>query len=149
MCLFPMLKHLGLEIEFVKNHVSIGIEDRVIRINTEENILDYQALLNDLYPDSRDEIGEIIAQIRKIMHYMDVQYGIDNPVFLDMKKDRDYLVKVILPWMFKYALTVPKITALNEPVVDFLKRYTQNQSLLDIISQHFFHEPRHSLHSVT
>lgn len=136
----PMLRHLGLEIELVKNHISIGVEEKVIRINSEENISDYQALLNDLYPSSADQIGEIIAQIRKIMHYMDVLYGIDNPIFLDMKKDRDYMVKVILPWMLKYALTAPKITALNKPVVDFLRGYTQNQSLLDNITQHFFHE---------
>lgn len=135
---FPMLRHLGLDIEFVKNHVSVGIEDQVININTEESISEYQALLTELYPDSREEIGKIIAQIQKIMHYMNVQYGINNPIFLDMKKDRAYLVRVILPWMLKYALTAPKITALNEPVVDFLKRYTQNQHLLDIITQHFF-----------
>jgi phytoene dehydrogenase-like protein len=138
--LLPMLRHLGLEIELVRNHISIGVEEKVIRINSEENITDYQALLNDLYPSSTDQIGEIIAQIRKIMHYMDVLYGIDNPIFLDMKKDRDYMVKVILPWMLKYALTVRKITALNKPVVDFLRGYTQNQSLLDNITQHFFHE---------
>ena len=138
--LFPMLKHLGLDIEFVKNHVSLGIEDRVIRVNTEEDITDYQALLTGLYPESREEIGQIIAQIQKIMHYMAVQYGIDNPIFLDMKKDREYLMKAILPWMLEYAMTAPKIAALNEPVEDFLKRYTQNQSLLDIIVQHFFHE---------
>jgi phytoene dehydrogenase-like protein len=138
--LFPMLRHLGLDIEIVKNHISIGIEDQVIRIETEANLSDYQTLLNKLFPESRDQISEIITQIQKIMHYMKVQYGIDNPIFLDMKKDRDYMVKVILPWMVKYALTVSKITALNIPVVDFLKRYTQNQSLLDIISQHFFHE---------
>jgi phytoene dehydrogenase-like protein len=137
---FPMLKQLGLEVEFVKNNISIGIEKRVIRINSEENILDYQVLLNELYPDSRDEIGEIIAQMQKITHYMDVQYGINNPAFLDMKEDWDYLLKTILPWMAKYALTVPKISRLNVPVVDFLRRYTQNQSLLDIITQHFFQE---------
>ena len=137
---FPMLRHLGLDIEFVKNHISIGIEDQVIRINTEENVADYQTLLTNLYPDSTEEICEIIAQIRKIMHYMKVQYSINNPIFLDMKKDRDYMVKAVLPWMLKYALTFPKISALNYPVVDFLKRFTQNQSLLDIISQHFFQE---------
>ena len=137
---FPMLRHLGLDIEFVKNHISIGIEDQVIRINTEENVADYQTLLTNLYPDSTEEISEIIAQIRKIMHYMKVQYSINNPIFLDMKKDRDYMVKAVLPWMLKYALTFPKISALNYPVVDFLKRFTQNQSLLDIISQHFFQE---------
>jgi phytoene dehydrogenase-like protein len=138
--LFPMLRQLGLELEFVKNHISVGIEDRVIRIESEESVSDYQNLLAELYPHSRNEIGAIFAQIQKIMGYMQVQYGIDNPIFLDMKKDRAYLVKVILPWMLKYALTAPKITALNEPVVDFLKRYSQDQSLLDIITQHFFRE---------
>ena len=127
-------------IELVKNHISIGIEDKVIRVESEENLSDYKALLNDLYPESRAEIAEIIAQTETIMHYMNVQYGINNPIFLDMKKDRDYMLKAVLPWMVKYALTVGKISALNIPVVDFLKRYTQNQSLLDIISQHFFHD---------
>jgi len=137
---FPMLKQLGLEVEFVKNHVSIGIEDKVIQLNSKENIRDYQALLAELYPTSNNEIAEIIIKIREIMHYLEVQYGIDNPIFLNMKKDRAYLLKVILPWMVKYAITVPKITKLNQPVEDYLKRYTQNQSLLDIIAQHFFHQ---------
>jgi phytoene dehydrogenase-like protein len=136
--LFPMLRHLGLEVEFVQNRISIGIEERVIRVESEDSLEDYQALLSELYPNSRAEIGEIIAQIRRIMHYMKVQYGINNPLFLDMKKDRDYMVKAVLPWMVQYALTAPKISALNEPVLDFLKRYTQEQRLLDIISQHFF-----------
>ncbi len=138
--LFPMLKHLGLDIKFVRNNISVGIEDRVIHIKGEENVADYQNLLTELFPESREEIREIIAQIRMIMLYMKVQYGIDNPVFLDMTKDRDYMIRTILPWMFKYALTAPKISKLQTPVVDFLKRFTQNQSLLDIICQHFFQE---------
>jgi phytoene dehydrogenase-like protein len=138
--LFSMLKQLELDIEFVKNRISVGIEDQVIRIDTAENVMDYQVLLKQLYPESSGEIDEIIAQIKKIMHYMEVQYGINNPAFLDMKKDRDYMLKTILPWMVKYALTVPKISKLQEPVVGFLRRYTQNQSLIDIIAQHFFQE---------
>ena len=138
--LFPMLKQLGLNIEFVRNRISIGIEDQVIRIDDEEDVQDYQDLLTRFYPESRQEIGEIILQIKKIMQYMDVLYGIDNPAFLDMRKDRDYLLRAVLPWMVKYALTNPKISRLQVPVVDFLKRYTSNQSLLDMISQHFFQE---------
>ncbi len=42
--------------------------------------------------------------------------------------------------MLKYLLTFRKIEALNEPVIDYLKNYTQNQSLLDIIAQHFFQD---------
>ncbi|MDD2522329.1 MAG: NAD(P)/FAD-dependent oxidoreductase [Anaerolineaceae bacterium] len=137
--LFPMLRSLGIELDFEKNHISLGVENHVIRVNSEEDVDNYQALLTNLYPESREEITEIVRQIRKIMHYMDVQYGIDNPIFLDFKEDAAYFGKVILPWMVKYAITAPKIAALNEPVVDFLKKFSQNQSLLDIISQHFFH----------
>ena len=138
--LLPMLKHLGVELELVRNHVSLGIEDRVIRLESEANVADYQALLEGLYPQSKAEITRIMEKIRLIMKYMKVQYGIDNPIFLDMKQDRDYLMKEILPWMVKYALTMSKISALNQPVVDFLRQYTRNQSLLDIISQHFFQQ---------
>ncbi|MBN1248910.1 MAG: NAD(P)/FAD-dependent oxidoreductase, partial [Anaerolineae bacterium] len=136
--LLPMLKNLGLDIPLVPNAVTLGIEDRVIRIDSVDSIAGYEALLIELYPESRDEIVEIVEQLRKIMHYMDIQYGIDNPVLLDPKKDREYFVKVILPWMFKYALTIGKVNALKVPVVDYLRRFTGNQSLLDIITQHFF-----------
>ncbi len=138
--LLPMLKHLGVELELVKNHVSMGIEDRVIRLESEASVNDYQSLLEGFYPQSKAEIARIIEQIRLIMRYMKVQYGINNPLFLDFKKDRDYLLKEILPWMLRYALTVRKITSLNRPVVDFLRQYTSNQNLLDIISQHFFQQ---------
>jgi phytoene dehydrogenase-like protein len=138
--LLPMLKHLGIKLELVRNHVSLGIEDRVIRLESEASVADYQALLEGLYPQSKAEITRIMEQVRLIMKYMQVQYGINNPIFLDLKKDRDYMMKEILPWMLKYALTVRKITSLNRPVLDFLRQYTSNQNLLDIISQHFFQQ---------
>lgn len=136
--LFPMLKQLGLDLEFVKNEISLGQEDQVLRILSERDLKAYHNLLNSYFPENRDEISQIIIQIRKIMDYMEVQYSIDNPAFLDPVEDRQYLVKKILPWIVKYAFTVPKINKLNEPVVSFLKRYTKNQALLDIITQHFF-----------
>jgi protoporphyrinogen oxidase len=71
---------------------------------------------------------------------MDVQYGIDNPMFLDFKKNQEYMVKKVVPWMIKYVFTAPKIAKLNVPVLEYLKKYSQNQSLLDIIAQHFFQE---------
>ncbi len=138
--LLPMVKKLGLDLQFVRNKITIGVENRVIRINSKEDANVYHSLLNDLYPESKPEIEMIILQIKKIMEYMDVQYGIDNPAFLDVKEDREYFIKAILPWMVKYAFIVPKISRMQVPVVDFLKRYTQNQSLVDIISQHFFQQ---------
>ena len=138
--LFPMLRQLGISLDFVPNNISMGIEDKIIRVRSENSVDEYRNLLVSFYPESRDEIEQIIKQIRLIMKYMDVQYGIDNPLFLDMKKNQEYMLKEIVPWMFKYAVTAPKISKMTEPVVDFLKRYTRNQSLLDIITQHFFQE---------
>lgn len=138
--LFPMLKALGIELDVVKNHISIGIENQVIRLSHENSVAEYHTLLDAMYPEAKAEIDQIILAIRKIMGYMEVQYGIDNPIFLDFKKDREYLVKVILPWVIKYAVTAPKISKLDEPVVDYLKRFTSNAGLLDIISQHFFRD---------
>ena len=136
--LFPMLRHLGLEVEFVKNKVSVGIQDKVIKVLDQDSVELYNDLLCSLFPESRVEITEIVKQIRLIMGYMDVQYGIDNPLFLDIKQDREYFIREVIPWMFKYAKTVGKIMSLNEPVEIYLKRFTQNPALLDIISQHFF-----------
>jgi phytoene dehydrogenase-like protein len=138
--LFPMVRKLGLDIQFVRNKISLGIEDRVIGINNEEDVQKYHSLLTDVYPESKTEIEQIILQIKKIMQYMKVQYGIENPVFLDIKEDREYFMKTILPWMVKYALTAPKISRMQVPVVEFLERYTRNRKLLDIISQHFFQQ---------
>jgi phytoene dehydrogenase-like protein len=136
--LLPMLRDLGIEIAFVPNPVSLGIGDRVIRLDSLESLDAYQALLTGLFPANRDDIVAIVGQIRRAVSYLDVLYGIENPAFLDIKRDRDYFVTRILPWMFKYLFTVPKINALGEPVAEYLRRFTQNQALIDIIAQHFF-----------
>lgn len=142
--LFPMIKQLGLDLEFVDNEISLGVEDQVIRIRSNrsinENIVDYQNLLNYLYPQSQNEISEIIKQMTKITKYMEIQYGIDNPALLDFKENLGYLITRILPWMVKYALTVPRINRLHEPVIPFLEKFTQNRALIDIITQHFFED---------
>jgi phytoene dehydrogenase-like protein len=135
---FPMLKQLGIEIEFIKSNVSIGIADRILKVENQESLIHYEAFLKSLYPENANDISAIVKEIRKIMGYMDVLYGIDNPIFLNMTDDLKYLLKVILPWLFKFIYTIQKITKLNEPVEDYLKRFTTNQSLIDIIAQHFF-----------
>ena len=136
--LFTMLRQLELDIPFVQNKLSIGLADRVMRLNDETDVLQYRDLLAGFYPESRAEIDAIISQVQLIMRYMEVQYGIKNPMFLDVRKDRDYFLKAVLPWMFKYAVTAPRIAKMQVPVLDFLRRYTSNQSLLDLIAQHFF-----------
>ncbi len=43
---FPMVRQLGLDIEFIENHISIGIEDQVIQIESEQSVKEYQSLLS-------------------------------------------------------------------------------------------------------
>lgn len=86
------------------------------------------------------DIDKIIQKIQKIIDYMDVIYGIDNPLFLDDMMNREYLLKTLLPWLFKYQLNIRKASRLNKPVIDYLKQFTSNQALIDMIVQHFFKE---------
>jgi len=134
----PMLRQLGLEIDFIANPVSMGIEYDVIKIDSKESLNDYETLLSNKFPDNVDDIGKIINEIKLTMEYMDVLYGIDNPVFLDLKSNKEYLFKTILPWLFKYLFTIRKITKLNKPVDEYLQNFTKNQALIDLIAQHFF-----------
>jgi len=136
--IFPMFRQLGIEIDFIKSSVSLGVADQMIKVDTPESLDDYANLLGKQFPDNVHDIGLIKEEIRKIMGYMDVLYGIDNPLFLDSFHDIKYLTKTLLPWLFKYLRSMPKVAKLNQPVHEYLKKFTTNQALIDIIAQHFF-----------
>lgn len=136
--LFPMLKQLKIDLDLVPNDVTIGIVDDVIALKGKHSLIDYQSLLKKHFPSDEKEIDKIVAAMQKIAHYMDIQYGIDNPLFLDPIQDGKYFLTNVIPWMFKYALTVNKVTNLNIPIRIFLQKITHNQALIDIIAQHFF-----------
>ena len=136
--IFAMLKDLKIKLEVVKSPVSLGIENEIIQIENLDSVSDYKELLIKLYPESEEEIYEVIKSIRKIMRDMDVLYGIENPVFKDLKHDREFIFKKLLPWLPKFIFTVGKINRMNMPVEDYLGSIVKNHSLRDIISQHFF-----------
>lgn len=135
---FPMLRQLGIEIDFVKSNVSIGIGKSILKLEDHNSLKQYEAFLKNHFPDHTEDVTRIIREIKKIMDYMDVLYGLDNPAFMNLMEDRQYLVKVVLPWLFKFLFTIRKISSLNEPVEDYLSRLTNSRPLIDIIAQHFF-----------
>ncbi|NTW45341.1 MAG: FAD-dependent oxidoreductase [Anaerolineaceae bacterium] len=47
--LFPMLRQLGIALDFVPNKISVGVEDKVIFINAENDVDQYEDLLKNLY----------------------------------------------------------------------------------------------------
>lgn len=135
----PLLRSLNLSIEFVKNPVTIGIMDRAVRLTGEESLAEYAALYRSFFPQESAAIDAIIAEVVKVMRYMDVLYGIENPLFLEEElKDPRYLTGTLLPWLLKFSINIKKAGKLDQPVQQYLRKFTQNQELIDMICQHFF-----------
>lgn len=134
----PMLKQLGIDLDFLPSTVSIGFGEEIVKLSSGESLKDYSDLLCRKFPDNQADVKAIIGEIARVMEYMDVLYGIDNPLFLDLKSDPQYVFKTILPWMIKYIRTMPKVGRLTMPVDEYLAGFTSNQPLIDMFGQHFF-----------
>ncbi len=140
--LLPMLKSLGIEMDFIQSAVSIGIEGRWTKLASRNSLQDYAAMLTEIFPDNKTDVIRIIDQIRKVMGYMDVIYGIDNPLLRDDLRNLEYLKKTLLPWLFQYQKNIGKVGRLSEPVYAYLKRITTNDGLIDMIAQRYHHGSR-------
>jgi phytoene dehydrogenase-like protein len=136
--IFPMLQDLGIELEVVKSPVSVGIEHEILNVVDINSLAEYGDLLKRLYPESDAEIDQLLKIIRQIMKQMDVLYGIENPLFKDLKRDKSFLFKKLLPWLPRFLTTIGKINRMQGPVEDFLEAVIQDPSLRDVVSQHFF-----------
>jgi phytoene dehydrogenase-like protein len=137
---FPMLKQLDIQMDMVKSPVSVGMGDLMIRLTDRESLADMESMLGELFPDNREDIRKIITEIQRVMKYMDVLYGIENPLFMDLKGDSKYLIKTLLPWFIKYQMNIGQVAKLSKPVTAYLRQFTDNQQLIDMIVQHFFRD---------
>lgn len=136
--IFPMLKQLGFNLEFTDNPIRMTFEDQSMVFNSKKSLDDYEEVLTKIFPLEKENIHSIMSDVKKIMTHMDVLYGIENPLFMPKPYDINYLSKVLLPWMFKFITHINKAMKYMQPVDEYLKTKTQNQSLIDLISQHFF-----------
>ena len=134
----PMLKQLGIEVEFLPSQVSVGFGRELLRLDSHMSLADYRELLCRVFPASRADIEAIVAEIAKVMDYLDVLYGIDNPLFLDTMTDPRYVFRTLLPWLFRYIRAMPRVAKLHGPVDEYLERFTSNRALVDLLAQHFF-----------
>ncbi|MDX9851274.1 MAG: hypothetical protein RBT01_12245 [Anaerolineaceae bacterium] len=140
----PILKDLGIQWEFLENKISVGVEDQVIRINSMLDLQEYKRLLEHLYPDNKEEISRVITIISQMSGYTKVLYEFDNPNFIDLKNNKKFIFRKLIPWTFKFLYTLRKQTQYSLPMEDFIKDKVSNQSMVDIILQHFFRKtPTH------
>lgn len=136
--LFPMLKSLGIDLEFKRSPVSIGIDKDWVKLNGRDSLEDFAKMLIMHFPGNEKDVRLITQEIRKVMGYMDVLYGIENPLFLENFNDLQYIIKTLLPWLLRYQININKVENLKEPVQSYLRHFTNNQALIDMIAQHFF-----------
>lgn len=134
----PMLKDLGIEMELLKSPVSIGVESEITRITSQESIESYRQSLETLYPENVGDVRKIFRIIDKVYKEMHVIYGFENPVFKNFRQDKQYLFKELLPWLGRFLLAISRMERMDEPVETYLRKVSKNQSLNDIIDQHFF-----------
>ncbi len=138
--IFPMMRQLEIELEFLDNPVKMIVGNQSIDLKDASSIDEYAQMLTNVYPKNKADVEKILVDIKKIMGYMDVLYGIENPLFLPKPYDMKYLGKTLLPWMFKFIVNIRKAMRLLEPINDHLRKITNNEALVQIISQHFFEQ---------
>ena len=140
----PILKDLGIDCEYLENKISVGVDDQVLKINSMEDLQEYKRLLEHLYPEDKEEIKEIMNIISEMSGYTKVLYEFDNPNFIDLKNNKKFIFKKLIPWTFKFLFTLRKMNQYNIPMEDFIGDKVSNKSLIDVILQHFFRKtPTH------
>ena len=77
----PMLRQLGIDVEFLPSAVSVGFGGDVVKLGSVDSLKDYSDLICRFFPDNQAEVKAIIGEVASVMEYMDVLYGIDNPLF--------------------------------------------------------------------
>lgn len=138
----PMIRQLGINLQLLENPIKMIVEDQSVDLKVKEDLLKYQDFLNTLYPSAQQDIENIMNEIKKVMGYMDVLYGIENPLFLDKPYSMDYLKNTLLPWFIKFIPNMAKAMKMMEPIESYLDSKTKVEGLRHIITQHFFeHTP--------
>ncbi len=136
--ILPMMEDLNIKLDIVRSKVSIGVDNQIMSLENLGSIDEYRKMLIRLYPESVEDVERFIQSMRKIMKMLEVLYGIENPLFKDLKKDFKYIFKTLLPWMPKFQMTVGEINRMSLPFEEYLGKIIKNPSLRDVISQHFF-----------
>ena len=136
--LVPMLEDLGIDLPMVKGEVSTGIKNHIVHYESNRNIDDYILSLRTLFPKAKKEIGGIERHIRSNTRMARTMNKVANPFFKNIRKDRKYLFAELLPWLPSFMSTVFRTGLFNRSIEEVLGSISANQSLNDMVSQHFF-----------
>ncbi|MFN6992029.1 MAG: phytoene desaturase family protein [Fervidobacterium sp.] len=133
----PMLKEIDVNLEFLENKVSIGIENEIMNVNGRDSFYEYGKMLKRLYPEIQNEVDRFINIIEKIVSNVEILYSVDNPLFVDMQEMKKNISKY-LEWLVKLPSVLISMKRLKMSVYDYVLQILKNISATDIVTQHFF-----------
>lgn len=133
----PMLKELDVELEFVENKVSIGVENEIMNVDGRDSFYEYGKMLKKLYPKIENEVDRFINIVEKIVSNVEILYSVDNPLFVDMQ-DMKKNINKYLKWLIKLPNVLISMKKLKMSIHDYVLQILKNSSATDIVTQHFF-----------
>jgi phytoene dehydrogenase-like protein len=136
--LVPMLEDLDIRLPLVKGLVSTGIGEDIVHYDDGGAVRGYIETLGKLFPDSREDIGRIEKKIRDYRSVARVLNRVPNPFFKNPLRDRRFLFREFLPWLPSFFGALVKTSLRTRTIEEALDALTDNRSLKDMVSQHFF-----------
>jgi len=79
--LFPMLRELGLDVEFQPNPYGLGVEGRIFPVWDERGIGDFYDEIARHYPHERGSVERIKEVAYRASSLMSGRYSLENPIF--------------------------------------------------------------------
>ena len=134
----PIFRDLGIDLEYFENKITISIEDEIFRVDSMDSLKEYEEILKRLFPENIKDIEILTSEIYDISIDTEIQYRLDNPNFMDIFGDIPALFKEIIPWLFTFLGTVYRMNRTSGPMESFFSKFTENQSLINMLSQFFF-----------
>ena len=139
--LFPMLENFGImdKLNFVKNRVYAGFEDKVFSMESDESLLEYFDFLGERFPESRSGIEDLLKEMQELNSFMGSLSGMSGPLY----GKTTFLTKLkSIPWFLKNGKKLlgflKKLKYNNIPFRDFLKVRIPDDELVSIIDEPFF-----------
>ncbi|MFN2177467.1 MAG: FAD-dependent oxidoreductase, partial [Anaerolineales bacterium] len=112
----PMLNDLGIGWDFLENKISIGIEDQLFRVDSMDSLREYDRILDSLYPGNLEDIEEIISTIDELSEHTKILYQFDNPNFVNLRNNKRFIFKKLIPWTVKFLNALRKFNQFNMPM---------------------------------
>ena len=136
--LVPMLEELDIDLPLIKGEVSTGIQGHIVHYNSNADICEFVVSLRQLFPQASNEINKIERYIRTYTRMAETLNKVANPFFKNIPRDWRYLFKEFIPWLPSFLTVVLRTSLFRSSVEQVLGTITSNQSLIDMVSQHFF-----------